>query len=473
MAKRLTLEEREAKKAADKARKEQLKQDYDNRKAELKANALKDIELTSLERFQITAEYYSSLWPSTSRNSEVDFTKFLRYNKNALAFLGIEYEISTMELALILRPSQMVGCAPLISPSNGKPCGNIIVKSRYQDDIDGMLPLINHDIDLKYCEDMPLNKSPLVHPPLYIECMRYIKRYKEAQKKRWQKFANIPKTQTFPSASTRWTQYALTSYDPNKTLQYPNRVNRLILDHPEWLQLTYVLTLALAEMESPRTPHQSKMEYAEKVSKLRQSIPYHKLRPVREIRLHGSDPQNIKELKNIANNILNHTSSTSCAWAFNITKFFERYVQYLFEQVMTNVGGKVISNQHYPITGPRPKWCLKYIEPDVVLQFADKIIIADAKYKSHLLNTDNDSEKLRISFREDLHQVLGYSALNKNPDKTILLCYPHAQLRDIHMEIRNPINGNIANVFLMGVPIKKNLLEETKEKLSEIISFKR
>ena len=77
MAKRLTPEECEAKKAADKARKEQLKQDYDNRKAELKANALKDIELTSLERFQITAEYYSSLWPSTSRNSEVDFTKFL------------------------------------------------------------------------------------------------------------------------------------------------------------------------------------------------------------------------------------------------------------------------------------------------------------------------------------------------------------------------------------------------------------
>ena len=136
MAKKLTSEEREAKKAADKARKEQLKQDYDNRKAELKANALKDIELTSLERFQITAEYYSSLWPSTSRNSEVDFTKFLRYNKNALAFLGIEYEISTMELALILRPSQMVGCAPLISHSNGKPCGNILVKSRYQDDID-------------------------------------------------------------------------------------------------------------------------------------------------------------------------------------------------------------------------------------------------------------------------------------------------------------------------------------------------
>ena len=56
MAKKLTSEEREAKKAADKARKEQLKQDYDNRKAELKANALKDIELTSLERFQITAE---------------------------------------------------------------------------------------------------------------------------------------------------------------------------------------------------------------------------------------------------------------------------------------------------------------------------------------------------------------------------------------------------------------------------------
>ena len=84
----------------------------------------------------INATDIFSMWKGDRQEAADYLQKFLTYNHDALVFLGIEYEMSTSEIALVLKASQLVGCAPLISPVTGKQCGNIIVKSEYQDDID-------------------------------------------------------------------------------------------------------------------------------------------------------------------------------------------------------------------------------------------------------------------------------------------------------------------------------------------------
>ena len=312
------------------SRGEQLKAEFAKRKTELGKSVIRDIEVLSMHDKIISASEATSLWGGDKRNVAVYLQNFINYNKESLSFLGIGYTMSTTEISLVLKASQLVGCAPLISPVTGKQCGNIRVKSEYQDDIDGIIPLIKGDIDLEYRKHLQLNSSPLVNPPIYLECIRFIEEFNQLDRLHWKKFCNLYKDQNTPSSSTDWGKYALRSFDPNMRLRYTNRINRLVTEHSEWFELMYVLSIAIEEIQSRSTPNGVKQNYLNSISQLKHQIPYQKLRPVKELIIHKSDPLNIQSIKAIGNNILKSKSTVACAWAFNITKLYERYVQYIF-----------------------------------------------------------------------------------------------------------------------------------------------
>lgn len=469
MAKRLSAEDKEKKKAEKDRKNDLLKSEFNNRKKELSNAAMSDIEILSMHDKTINAADIISLWKG-DRMAAADYLQnFLSYNHDALAFLGVEYVMSTTEIALVLKASQQVGCAPLISPVSGKQCGNIIVKSEYQDDIDGIIPLIKGDIDLKYNELLPLNKSPLVHPPIYLECIRYIEEIQNFDKNKWKKFVNLFAEQKMPASSTDWGKYALRSYDPSMALKYPNRINRLVSDHTEWMELMYVLSVAIAEIQSNTTPSSVKQTYQIPISQFKQTISYQNLKPVRELKIHSSDPLIVQSLKHIGNNILKHESSIACAWSFNITKLFERYVQYVLESVMQKLGGRVLCNNKYPIHGNRPKWSLSYLEPDVILRYHDSDVIVDAKYKSHMMNLSSDSSVLKDSFRHDLHQVLAYSSLSESKYKTIMFCYPCTVISHRLIDVSSPYNGSMTKIILCGIPMKKDCIMDISNYIYDLL----
>lgn len=469
MAKRLSAEEKARKKAADTRKKELLKAEFENRKKELGNAIMHDIVILSMHDKTINSSDVSFVWKG-DRQAAADYLQnFLNYNNEALSFLSIEYEMSTTEIALVLKASQLVGCAPLISPVTGKQCGNIIVKSEYQNDIDGIIPLIKGDIDLKYYEALPLNKSALVHPPIYLECIRFIEEIRSFDKNQWKKFTNICVDQKAPASSTDWTKYALRSYDPEMRLKYPNRVNRLVSDHSEWVELMYVLSIAIAEIQSNNAPSTVRQNYLHTISLLKQSIPYQRLKPVRELKIHKSDPLNVQALKHIGNNILKNESKVACAWSFNITKLFERYVQYVLEIALSKLGGHVLCNNKYPIIGNRPKWSLNYLEPDVILKYRNIEVIVDAKYKSHMMNLGSNTPVLRETFRSDLHQVLAYSSLSDSKYKTIMLCYPCTSIVHRKMALCSPFNGAKADIILLGIPIIKERIFEITNTIYKLL----
>ena len=444
------------KKSKSNKTKSQLDVEFKKRKKELSDSAVRDIEVLSMHDKAISASDAISLWKGDRQDAAVFLQNFIKYNKDALSFLGIEYAMSTTDIALVLKASQLVGCAPLISPVTGKQCGNIRVKSEYQDDLDGIIPLINGDIDLEYREHLKLNSSPFVNPPIYLECIRFIEEFNKIDKTHWKKFSNLHTEQNRPSSSTDWAKYALRSSDPNMRLRYPNRVNRLVTEHPEWLELMYVLSIAIDEIQSKTTPNSVKQNYINSISQLKQTIPYQNLHPVKELKIHKADPVNIQNIKVIGNSILKNNSTIACAWAFNITKLYERYVQYIFGQVMLRLGGQVYSNNKYRITGERPLWSLHYLEPDIVLRYGNNEVIVDAKYKSHMMNLDSNTDMLRNSFREDLHQVLAYSSLSKAPDKQIMFCYPCPYIIHKVMTLSTPFGGSRTKIHLLGIPVNKS-----------------
>lgn len=436
----------------------------------ISATQIQDLELTSLQDLRITASIAKKLWNADTRYISDCFLNFIRYNHKSLRFLGIDYEISTVSKTLLLKPSLQIGCAPLISPKTGKPCGNIIVKSRFNDDLAGIMPLIEGKIDIKYEPLLKLNSSPIAKPPMFLECLRYVDTFIEGQKKRWQKFSNFSKVESQPSSSTNWSSYAVRSYDPANTFKYPNKVNRLIIDHPEWKMLMYVLSVSIKEIESLPTPQKTRQEYRQKISHLKRLLQGVNLPVVREMRKHASDPVYIKELKDIANTILNNQTTQACAWTLDISVLFERFVQYIFGQFARRYSGYVYSNQKFGIQGNKPEWALEYIEPDVILILANKAIIVDAKYKRHMTNIHNKSKLLKDEFRKDFHQVLAYSSLLPQKTKSVVLCYPtYSAINHTCLNVHNPLNGMETKAILIGGPLNRESIDDYLELLNRLM----
>ena len=261
------------------------------------------------------------------------------------------------------------------------------------------------------------------------------------------------------------------SYEPRNTLRYPNSCNVLSKSHREWEELNYVLGLCIDEIMSTRTPIRSRMAYMGKITNILNTFDRHSVHAVSEVKIHMSDPVVIKELKEVANRVLQNASSSQNAWRLNFAEFFERYVQYLLKEVARTKGARITCNPHFPIYGNRPAWALKYIEPDIIIDKSDVQYIIDAKYKSHIYQINGDSEQLRETFREDFHQVLAYSSFCGSKQKHIMLIYPSDHFVSRELDVLSGINGYSAKAYLVGIPLKKSDLEETKKKLSYIISL--
>lgn len=398
-------------------------------------------------------------------------SQFLLRNEKALRFLGIE-EGTSSEYGIRLITSRYVGCVPLVSPKTGLPGGFIQVAGNFGEDISELLSVIDGTIEPEYDDTLRFYQDTFIKPPLYFECMKYIDQYIEAKKYKWRRFTNIEKIEPRPTSSTRWDKYALRSYDPAKTFKYPNKCNVLTREHPEWLELNYVLDFCINEVMSMRTPVRSRTAYISKINSLSYSYDKRSIRAVKEVRIHKYDPKIIQSLKISANKVLHNVSSINCAWRMDFALFFERYVQFIIQKVAFAKGAHYSTNPKYPVDGRRPAWALKYIEPDMIIDKGDVQYVIDAKYKAHMMDLSIDSEYLKEKFREDLHQVLAYSSFGGNVHKNVMLVYPSStEVIERELNISSSINNFSCSIYLVGVPLRKSTHEETIKRLSEIITL--
>jgi len=431
----------------------------------------------TLPVLQTKAVPFSSLneaWDEDKRYPETAVQKFLLRNAYIFKFLGInavgKYADSGKYI-LELTTSKYIGCVPLLSPSTGLPSINLIVTGRFGEDVSELLSVIGEFVKPEFSESIKLSLGSYVKPPLFFECQNYVDRYIEAKRYKWRKFDNVEMIEKRPTSSTKWDKYALKSYEPSNTLRYPNSCNILSKSHKEWEEMNYVLGLCIDEIMSTRTPIRSRMAYMDKITNLLNALDRHSIRVVSEVKTHMSDPVVIKKLKEVANRVLQNTTYSQNAWRLDFAEFFERYVQYLIKVVARSKGARFTSNPHFYVYGNRPAWSLKFIEPDIIIDKSDVQYIIDAKYKSHIYQVNGDSEQLRETFRHDFHQVLAYSSFAGNKQKHVMLIYPSDHFVTRELDVMSGINDYSAKAYLVGIPLKKSDLEETKINLSNIIRF--
>lgn len=413
-------------------------------------------------------------WASDRRYGEQAIQNFINRNEKIFEYLDVHadgFYDDYGKYELRLTTHKYVGCAPLFSPSSGKPFGNLIIEGRFGEDISELLSLLGDILPPEFNEKYRLCNAGKINPPLYFECQKFIDKYIEAKKQKWRKFTNIETIQPVPTSATRWDKYAMTSIYPENIFKYPNKRNVLSTNHSEWKSLTYVLDLCIQEINSIRTPLRSKLVYKGKIEFLSKSYDKFLLTPVKKIIKHAADPLVIKELKDIANNILEHVSSTPYAWRMDFAEFFERYVQYLMGRVARDKGAHISNNPKYHIGGYKPVWALNYIEPDIVIHKDDVQYVIDAKYKAHMFNTEVNSDELKDSFRADLHQVLAYSSFDINPNKHIMLVYPCKEIKIIKEVVNSSINNTSCDVIMIGVPLQITKVNKIIDEFKKILIF--
>lgn len=433
-------------------------------------------QLHTLDSFVFSFNELNEIWKCKDlrKGPEYRLQRFLSLNKRALDYLNIRTGIimkgNLPHLSLIT--SQFAGSVPILSPEDGKPCGDICVGGRFREDISELLSVIGDTILPEYNDTLPPLSSSLLEPPLYFECCNFIDKWFELERTRWHKFDIKDQIQVIPNNGTKWDKYALKSYDPINTFRYPNRYSLLKPFHKEFCQLLSILYTCFQEIKKPQVPLRSRFAYSSKISRLLGK--YDKSLAIdcpSEFIVHASDPIAVKEIKRIANIILKNKRTNKRAWRIDYSEFFERYVQYLFGEIAQKHSAKAFNNPHFSVSGKRPAWALSYLEPDLVLQREDEQYVIDAKYKSHVFNWNDYSDELKDTFRHDFHQILAYCSFNSMQTKSAMLVYPFNDFVSHRIKINSPLALNDAFVYFVGIPLEKNKIEAAKEGLNQIIQF--
>ena len=400
--------------------------------------------------------------------------KFIDYNFDYFKFLGVQPYIigSDQKTALTFRTSCFIGSIPLRASDTGKQIGDFVVmprfisRDRFEDYIE-ILNLLGSEISPYVIDSLPLASGRNFRPPLYLEAVKFISALEILVAKVWRKFDNEEIISKQPSGQINWNKYINNEFKIENRLKFPVRKNILSEFHSEYAEVRYVFDLCKNELFSSNTPQGIKISLQSRLNFLEEKLYEHKPKATNDIVIRASDSPVIKNCKEQANKILKFKLVDSTAWRVDFSDVFEKFIQYIFREVANEIGGRLFSNFKFRSrTTKYYSWELKHLEPDAIFEKGDLLIFIDAKYKSNLYNKFDQSEILKNEHRHDLHQIMAYSSFSKTEFKYGFLCYPSDQVELKTIQYKNGINEATNTILILGVPLKKESINETKRLLT-------
>lgn len=401
--------------------------------------------------------------------------KLIDFNKEEFAFLGVKVSIigSDRSAALQVSTDRFVGAIALRSPDNGKYLGDLAIYPRFTKGKDvfapitELFPVLGVSCRPEFIEKPILSSGAIVKPPLYYDAVLFVDLIDKVLRSKWRKFRTEERIHAYPTSATRWERHAASSSQMERILRYPSCDNTLSLEHAEWSELLYVYDKAVEEIDSIHTPAYLRYQLESKLHAISKVVVNMKRKSTIRVMLHAADPTIVKETKVLANIILQQNFRDPRAWRIDLAEFFERYCQHNVEAVSNEIAAQVRKNQHFSCTRRElPSWGLSYLEPDILVQKDNALIVIDAKYKSHMFNLASSTEDLKKAHRQDLHQLLAYCSFDQAINKTGILIYPCSDRVVARvLEYRNASNGVKNRVVLLGVPIGLQYMKEIRDAL--------
>lgn len=400
--------------------------------------------------------------------------KFIAYNSSQFNFLGVQPIIigSDQNTSLAFRSSGFIGTIPLRASDTGKQIGDFVVmprftgRDRFEDYIE-ILNLLGTEISPEVIDSLPLASGKNFRPPLYLEAVKFIASLEVLISRPWRKFDNVEVISNQPSGQINWNKYINNIHKIENQLKFPARKNILSEFHSEYAEVRYVFDICKSELLSSNTPQRIKNTIRTKLNFIEEKLYYHKPIVANSISVKSSDSPTVKKCKEQANKILKFNLVDSTAWRVDFSDVFEKFVQYIFKEIAKETGGKLFANFKFKSkTSKHYSWELKHIEPDAIYQKDNLLVFIDAKYKSNLYNKFDNSEILKDDHRHDLHQIMAYSSFSKTDFKYGFLCYPSDHLEIKTIVYKNAINGVSSTILVLGIPLKKDSINEAKRLLT-------
>jgi hypothetical protein len=396
------------------------------------------------------------------RHIEKLFYEFISINSTMFNFLGVSPQVSDSKsnIKLTFRTSNFIGAIPLRSPVHGREMGDFIVHPRYlkknnnPNEYIQLIYLLQESIEPEFNYSYKLISRDQAKPPLFYECIKFIKILFLSTNEVWNKFSSLSKTYAFPKGKLLWKEYIKKEWNPEKRITFPCKINQLSTNHLDNQHIKYVYELAKENIYSYKTPSIIKNNIKKIIPQI--DIYFREINSLStsKLKFRNSDPQIIKDLKKQGNKILDFEISGNKAWRIDFSLVFERYVQHIFQNVSNSLGLKYKNNPKIRKSSSNiPSWSLQFLEPDMYI-FKEKFsLFLDAKYKSHFYNLSSRSDFLTEEHRLDLHQISAYCAFNNSDNNNGLLVYPANSYKFFPLKYNNSINGAALNIYLIGVPI--------------------
>jgi hypothetical protein len=404
--------------------------------------------------------------------------KFIEYNSEQFKFLGVQPYIigNDQHISLTFRSSGFIGSIPLRASDTGKQIGDFVVMPRFTghdrfEDYIEILNLLGTEISPEVIDSLPLASGKNFRPPLYLEAVKFIAALEKLTLRSWRKFDNIEKVLNQPTSQINWSKYINKEYKIENRLKFPARTNVLSEFHSEYSEIRYVFDICKSELLSANTPQRVRNTLRTKLSFLEEQLYHQKPKATNKITIRFSDSPAVKVCKEQANRILNFNLVDSTAWRVDFSDVFEKFIQHIFKEAAKETGGQLHSNfKFHSGTSKHYFWELKHIEPDAIFQKENVLVFIDAKYKSNLYNKFDQSELLKEDHRHDLHQIMAYSSFSKTDFKFGFLCYPSNQIELKTIQYKNGINEVTNTILILGVPLKKDSINEAKRLLTNEIN---
>lgn len=401
--------------------------------------------------------------------------KFIDYNAVHFNFLGVNPFIvgTDQNTSIAFRSSEFIGAIPLRASDTGKQIGDFVVmprfigRDRFEDYIE-ILNLLGTEISPEVIDSLPLASGKNFRPPLYLEAVKFITSLEALLVKPWRKFDNVEKVFNQPVGQINWNKYLNSEFKVEDRLKFPIRKNILSEFHYEYSEIRFVFDLCKIELLSSNTPQRIKNTVKNRLSFIEEKLYLHKPKSTNFISIKSSDNPTVKNCKEQSNKILNFNLVDSTAWRVDFSDVFEKFIQHIFKEVAKETGGKLFANfKFHSKISNRYSWELRHIEPDAIFQKQNCFVFIDAKYKSNLYNKFDNSKTLKEEHRRDLHQILAYSSFSKTDFKYSFLCYPSDSTEIKKIIFKNGLNDTVNIIFVFGVPLKKESINEAKKLLTK------
>lgn len=353
-----------------------------------------------------------------------DQATFIELNREAFLYLNIEAKQVNGELHLLT--NGYVGAVPLRMPQagKGKAVTDLIIRPRYgvhETDwfawMSEMADFAGVSLTPETDSHLKLTRSEGTPTPRYLMAQEVVKNMVTVVKSHdWQLFKNERKQLKRPVGNVDWTKYAKQAADPQKRLLFPTQVNVMTQNHTEFERALNVLSEAIQIINSRLTPNRIKQNCAQNIAFLRRQISLsrsvtHETEP---FHIQMRESADVQQLKASLNMFIQQQTKKEYSWRIDFSMLFERYVQKLLAHTVervdnnTRIGHILIPHYGHQVSQLMPR----YLEPDMVAQFAGQQIVLDAKYKSYFYNRfgeNHESQQERI--RQDVHQIIAYASL--------------------------------------------------------------